>query len=847
MGLFPDPPLTPKLKKRLFGGSSPRKSAEGGGIGAGGGNSAGGGGCGGPAGSGGSGRKKNDDRRNQGDGGGGGGGSRRCTAVRSSPSHQPQQQLSTSWEFIRSVSADNQYEVERDGLNEIIATPRYLEFLKNYREETAATTEALAASSPRYIEVRKGRIVLESQQQQQQQPTLPARYGLHGLGTTGDCDKTDHLPPPPLPPQHHHHHQHGHRDSVLRIVGNPPQQRSQDAGPDSDSLPRYRASLEHPPSSIGKDRSAPRSPADRVVLPPLPPIPVHQHRTDGNHQDDEDDGDGGGGGGVVGVDEDSTPTESTVGDEGGNSTVPASPLRDACGKLVRNTSGLMDSCKNTEMLEARIAELEEALLKLQERVNQSQCSSPTLEKEIKDHLEVMSKAIKTKDRKSMQVCREHKTLQVRFQKQENSLLALQNENKSLHQRVRQYESCLDDIMRKVVDALVAEDSLRDEVSILKGRVRDLEAQNAALVTASPAKSRDEGYCTMSSGQPQPAQEGHLAELPEEPEQWLVSAEPCTADMEDWSMSQEELATALDEENHEWIWNSSFLTTAETQTEDITALLHDQIVYSEDEEVTCTNFTRDFYRLVSFTSGSTRSLHSPLATGGATEGVEQSQTTADATQGDGSSSSSSTVDATGDDSSDDNERLSQSPTPSEAGRAQVLSCSSSESSDALTEKLQLPPLPQGKSDDRGDEVVDRVDGPLKSGQTVLAPRSLPQSPVRRFAMKKTTSGLNGPSGGGGGSSMSNSLSINTTDLLQDVLITCQNQLGKAGGAAKRDGNAIAGRSQDLSPASPSWRKSMGWRRVQRGNGAHETHIPVPIGAKDRLKSPPPVPIRRTFAS
>lgn len=129
-------------------------------------------------------------------------------------------------------------------------------------------------------------------------------------------------------------------------------------------------------------------------------------------------------------------------------------------------------------------------------------------------------------------------------------------------------------MRKVVDALVAEDCLRDEVSILKNRVRDLEAQNAAL-TASPAKSRDEGYCTMSSGQPQPTQDGHLAELPEEPEQWLVSAEPCTAEMEDWSMSQEELATAL-EDSHEWIWNSSFLTTNETQTEDVSTLLQEQV-------------------------------------------------------------------------------------------------------------------------------------------------------------------------------------------------------------------------------------------------------------------------------
>ncbi|KFB47975.1 AGAP005230-PA-like protein [Anopheles sinensis] len=394
----------------------------------------------------------------------------------------------------------------------------------------------------------------------------------------------------------------------------------------------------------------------------------------------------------------------------------------------------------------------------------------------------MTKAMKTKDRKSMQVCREHKTLQVRFQKQENSLLALQNENKSLHQRVRQYETCLDDIMRKVVDALVAEDSLRDEVAILKGRVRDLEAQNAALVThASPAKSRDEGYCTMSSGQPQPPAEGHLEELPEEPEQWLMSAEPCTADMEDWSMSQEELATALDEENHEWIWNSSFLTTAETQTEDITALLHDQIVYSEDEEVACTNFTRDFYRLVSFTSGSTRSLQSPSAAGGP--------------HGDGKVVSDSS-----DEDDVHNGRRSQSPTPSDGNWAQVHSCSSSESSDALTEKLQLPPLAVR------DTTIDEVDSIRRSHGGRITP--LPMS--------------------------------HTADLLQDVLITCHSQLNGKGHATKLPSYA-------QSPASATWRRSTGWRRVQRGNGAHETHIPVPIGAKDRLKSPPPVPIRRTYAS
>ncbi|XP_040152019.1 uncharacterized protein LOC120893896 isoform X1 [Anopheles arabiensis] len=776
MGLFPDPPITPRLKRRLFGGggsgsSSSRKNES---VVAG--NSEGGN-AGSSSSSTGKDSGRHSGRRHPGD---------RDDSFGSLSKSSTPQQLSTSWEFIRSVSADNQYEAEREGLSEIIASPRYLEFLKNYREEAAAATAAsdatLSASSPRYIEVRKGRIVLESSQQQP--PPLPIRNG--GAALLPDGEKTD------LQHQQQQQQIHHGRDSVLRI-------NREKVGPAG--CPMVPATL----SEVGYEHDA------STPLPPLPPSPP------------------------------SSPTARQ-----GYSPNSSSPVHE-CGKLVRNTSGsVSDSCKNTEMLEARIAELEEALLKLQERVNQSQCNSPTLEKEIKEHLEVMSKAMRTKDRKSMQVCREHKTLQVRFQKQENSLMALQNENKSLHQRVRQYETCLDDIMRKVVDALVAEDSLRDEVAILKGRVRDLEAQNAALVTthASPAKSRDEGYCTMSSGQPQPPAEGHLEELPEEPEQWLMSAEPCTADMEDWSMSQEELVTALDEENHEWIWNSNFLTSAETQTEEITALLHDQIVYSEDEEVTCTNFTRDFYRLVSFTSGSTRSLHSPMAAGG-TVG-ESGDLSGSELKEAGSKSGSNTATrgarrtakgvaaCDSSDEDDANGSRSQSPTPSEGGRAQVLSCSSSESSDALTEKLQLPASASSMSCsasttiDEEEEVVLRSKPAPKKGA-----QSLPESPNRRYMGKQQADAV----------AINPPLSLNTADLLQDVLITCHNQLnGKA--ATKQDSTAAA-RSQ--SPASATWRRSTGWRRVQRGNGVHETHIPVPIGAKDRLKSPPPVPIRRTFAS
>lgn len=176
---------------------------------------------------------------------------------------------------------------------------------------------------------------------------------------------------------------------------------------------------------------------------------------------------------------------------------------------------------------------------------------------------------------------------------------MKQSNKALVERIRQYERCLDDVMRKIVDAIVVEDNLREEVASLKNRVRDLEAQNAAL-SASPAKGRDEGYCTMSSGQPQPSN-GHLEDLPEEPENWILPAEPCSTEMEDWSMSQEELAVITLEEDleqnqiqrfqqisrqqqtqngdHDWLWNTNeFLnsTMIESQSEGISQLLQQKV-------------------------------------------------------------------------------------------------------------------------------------------------------------------------------------------------------------------------------------------------------------------------------
>ncbi|XP_022222125.2 uncharacterized protein LOC111073880 isoform X4 [Drosophila obscura] len=290
----------------------------------------------------------------------------------------------------------------------------------------------------------------------------------------------------------------------------------------------------------------------------------------------------------------------------------------------------------------------------------------------------------------------------RFARQESMLHSMQQENRSLLTRIRQYEHCLDDVMRKVVDAIVAEDNLREEVSMLKSRVRDLEAQNAAL-SASPVKGRDEGYCTMSSGQPQPSN-GHLEDLPEEPEQWLLPAEPCSTEMEDWSMSQEELAVmTFDDErehhqqhqrrkrDHDWLWPSSdFInsTTVETDSvgDGIAQLLQQKIVYSEDEEVACTDFTNDFYKLVNIRSNSSRSLYSYL------EGVTDDEDEDDDDEADSSMSESQAAHTA---------RAAASPTPSEAGRAQLTSCSSSET-DENSISHPPPPLPTESHQEKEEE-------------------------------------------------------------------------------------------------------------------------------------------------
>jgi hypothetical protein len=202
----------------------------------------------------------------------------------------------------------------------------------------------------------------------------------------------------------------------------------------------------------------------------------------------------------------------------------------------------------------------------------------------------------------------------------------------------------------------------------------------------------------------------------------------------------------------------------------------QLAYSDDEEITCKDFTRDFYKLVNIKSDSTRSL----------------QSAADADQSDSSSECGRTDQMV-------------SPSPSEAGRAQVLSCTSSDSSE--------------------------IDNGLVAEHHLQHLRSCNyQGPGRR-----------------------------STDLVQDVLAASSRRRQQLNGEC----NGSGGRAIPVK----AWRKSNGWRRMNSTENAsvsqnfetsektrfHESGIPLPISpvspmkTRHHIKSPPPVPVRRTHAS
>ncbi|XP_011190072.2 uncharacterized protein Nckap5l_0 isoform X1 [Zeugodacus cucurbitae] len=537
--------------------------------------------------------------------------------------------------------------------------------------------------------------------------------------------------------------------------------------------------------------------------------------------------------------------------------------------------------KDREVLENRIVELEEALSHLQERFNNSHCVSPTFEKELREQLDNMNRVIKSKERKQKQTCPGHKTLQTRITHQETLLRSMQQENYTLKRSIRHYERCLDDVMRKVVDAIVAEDILREEVTMLKNRVRDLEAQNAAL-SASPAKGRDEGYCTMSSGQPQPSN-GHLEDLPEEPEQWLLPAEPCSTEMEDWSMSQEELPvvtlddgqqilrsgrllTNLRRQNgeNEWMWNSNdFLTstTAETDSESeaISQLLQQKIVYSEDEDIARTEFTNEFYKLVDIRSASARSLFSYI------EGETDDEDDDDEEEDETSSLSKRRVRLRSKTALNGNRLKAASPTPSEAGRAQVTSCSSSESDEqsrctTTQHELNGSTIEGGIEEEMDTQLCGNESSDIEIEDLQLENEALQQLNEQECIEAIIRTELRRPNTTGPTLPMVKSKSMlhKTENELNGLLRQAANTNGNdskpprvvrsesvngavvggsgngSGGGMNRGGSASAHKLQERLQQRPanSWRKSSGWKRVPTTPTGSPT---APLSPKKEVKT------------
>lgn len=178
----------------------------------------------------------------------------------------------------------------------------------------------------------------------------------------------------------------------------------------------------------------------------------------------------------------------------------------------------------------------------------------------------------------------------------------------------------------------------------------------------------------------------------------------------------------------------------------------QIIYSDDEDLACKDFTRDFYRLVNIKSESTRSLRS----------LNEGTLRDDATCGHLTDSSSDDDDDAEAGDGEPNGRRLSSPTPSEAGREQVISCSSSDSDD-LT---------------------------LSTGHDPLPP------PPPPLSILNGSTGGGGVGGGGGGG-----VGDRGSSLLEDVLSACH-----------RNNICKSSATMDTIAPKSAWRRSNGWRRI-----------------------------------
>ncbi|XP_071101119.1 serine-rich adhesin for platelets-like isoform X3 [Haliotis cracherodii] len=157
-----------------------------------------------------------------------------------------------------------------------------------------------------------------------------------------------------------------------------------------------------------------------------------------------------------------------------------------------------DSCRSRlQALQEEFKKMEEMvrnMLQYKSKIDQLKQEKSNLSITYETNLQKYSSHISTLERENMVLLNEVKKLEAQLSSKgddqdksklllqrlkmleaENSALVLENE-----QQRHQYEKCLDEIANQVVQALLAQKTLREECMKLQGRVQDLELQNRQL-------------------------------------------------------------------------------------------------------------------------------------------------------------------------------------------------------------------------------------------------------------------------------------------------------------------------------------------------------------------------------
>lgn len=263
----------------------------------------------------------------------------------------------------------------------------------------------------------------------------------------------------------------------------------------------------------------------------------------------------------------------------------------------------------------------------------------------------------------------------------------------------------------------------------------------------------------------------------------------------------------------------------------------QIVYSEDEDIARTEFTNEFYKLVDIRSASARSLFSYIE--GETDDEDD-----DDEEDETSSLSKRRVRLRSKIALNANRLKTTSPTPSEAGRAQVTSCSSSESDEqsrctTTQHELNGSTIEGGLEEEMDTQLCGNESSDIEIEDLQLENEALhklneqecieaiirtelrrpnitgPTLPMvkSKSMLHKTENELNGL--------LRNAANVNGNDAKPPRVVRSESVngaivggSGNGSGGASRGGSVSAHKLQERLQQRPanSWRKSSGWKRI-----------------------------------